>query len=647
MSAPVRLLISTLLALIALSLSVPAAHASLLDASRQVNSWEFRWTDSSQIETIGQIIVSDEGWLSADSKQPFPGNPEGRNAAWLKIQLPDDMQAEWRQAALFIDKLYGHHVSVYTGERLIYESLRNYSYDVFKLALPLERSDLGSPVYIKMVTFSDRIGLHQPLQIADYFTGQKQFYTVDVLDLLLGGSLVFFALIMLICSWFLSKSQLSRWISLSLVFLTTGTMIVTYSPFLYTFGDSAKLFLLLFDFSLYLFLPSLTLFVEKVLDCQKRLFIAHLRRFIAGYSAFCIALLVLNELTMYRYAHVYYFFTLTVLGLIMVVLLLSLFGASVFYAYKGNKDAIILSAGFMVFAMTAAGELIWFFAQSKNYELHWWKWGVLGFLLAFIIILCRRFARDHEQIVHHSKELEMYNNRLQRHEKMEIISELAASVAHEVRNPLQVTRGFLQLLRETSDEKPRKYLGYALEELDRASEIITDFLTFAKPQLDHIAVLRLADEFEHIQGILAPMANLQGGDIHVQVPGDLFVSGNSSKLKQAFVNLIKNSIEALDGPGEISIWAYASNGAVVIHIKDTGSGMTPSELARLGEPYFSSKTKGTGLGLMVTYRIIEVMKGKIEFYSEKGVGTEAVVRFPQVAEPEPESDPSAAPTKTK
>ncbi|MDF2719439.1 MAG: integral rane sensor signal transduction histidine kinase, partial [Paenibacillus sp.] len=118
-------------------------------------------------------------------------------------------------------------------------------------------------------------------------------------------------------------------------------------------------------------------------------------------------------------------------------------------------------------------------------------------------------------------------------------------------------------------------------------------------------------------------------DIRVQVSDNLYISGNSSKLKQAFVNIVKNSIEALDGAGTIEIWAYSESGEIVIHVKDDGAGMDENELSRLGEPYFSSKTKGTGLGLMVTFRIIEVMRGKIEFISKKGAGTEAIIRFPQ------------------
>lgn len=139
---------------------------------------------------------------------------------------------------------------------------------------------------------------------------------------------------------------------------------------------------------------------------------------------------------------------------------------------------------------------------------------MMVFVLSLIVILGRRFTRNHEQLVEYSRKLETFNNDLQRSEKMEIISELAASVAHEVRNPLQVTRGFLQILGERSDYKEREYMQMAIAELDRATVIISDFLTFAKPGLETIERLDVSEELRHVSGILAPLANLQGESLN-------------------------------------------------------------------------------------------------------------------------------------
>ncbi|PYI55898.1 sensor histidine kinase [Paenibacillus flagellatus] len=609
-------------------LGPPLAHGES-GAHAEIAHWEFRWDTRPDTDSPPANTDALGAWTRLEAGDPLPDQPDGAVDAWVKFELPAAQLSEWRRPGLFVDKLYAHRVELFAGERKLFESDRDYSYDVYKLAIPLDRSETDRTYYLKISSKSDRLGLHRAMEVAEYDERLSSFYRNDAIDIVLGGSLAFFAAIMLVCSIFLRKSQLPRWISLALVILTTGVLVASYTPLPYTyFAPYGKLFLVSFDLSLFLFLPMLLLFIEKTLDAGRSSLLARLRQFQVVYSAFCVAFMLFNELTDTRFMSWYYFFTVTVLGIVMVVQLAVLVGVTAVHAFRGHTDAIIMSAGFGLFAATGAGELVWFYARSLNYELFLWKWAVLGFVLAFIVVLARRFANDHERVLRHSKELELYNNRLQRHEKMEIISELAASVAHEVRNPLQVTRGFIQLLCEKGDGKEKAYLQYALEELDRASGIITDFLTFAKPQLDDVTVLRLSDEFEHIEGILVPMAHLQGGEIRVDVEDDLYVRGNSSKLKQAFVNIIKNSIEALNGEGKIEIRAYRELDDVVVRVIDNGHGMDEDELSRLGEPYFSSKTKGTGLGLMVTFRIIEVMQGRLEFISKKGVGTEAIVRFP-------------------
>lgn len=103
----------------------------------------------------------------------------------------------------------------------------------------------------------------------------------------------------------------------------------------------------------------------------------------------------------------------------------------------------------------------------------------------------------------------------------------------------------------------------------------------------------------------------------LDVSGPLWVKGNSSKFKQAFINIIKNSIESFREEGFIYMSVYGEDDKVIIHIKDNGEGMDADVLHRLGEPYFTKKNKGTGLGLMVTFRIIEAMHGEVRFTSKK------------------------------
>jgi two-component system sporulation sensor kinase B len=124
-------------------------------------------------------------------------------------------------------------------------------------------------------------------------------------------------------------------------------------------------------------------------------------------------------------------------------------------------------------------------------------------------------------------------------------------------------------------------------------------LTFAKPGVDTVELFEVSGELKHVTGILVPLANLQGGAIELHLQDDLQVLGSSAKFKQAFINLIKNSIESLQDEGLIIVTAWKTSRHIVISVQDNGEGMKVSELARLGEPYYSNKTKGTGLGLIV------------------------------------------------
>lgn len=594
-----------------------------------IPEWQMIWTDEFDPNMSTESLDSIQSWERIGTNERAPERPPGKQGQWVKIEVPPISS---RTPAILFEKIYANHIVVKIKDETVYESHRNYRYSVNTLLLPLDSKSVEVPrvIYLGMDSMK-RIGPQGSVLAGDYNDLQKAYIKNNIVDFIIGSALIFVAAIMLICSLFLKNENMSGWLSLCFLILSGGTMVLTYSPFLYTlYGAFGKVYVALFDLSLFILLPSFTLYLENIFGRGFKSIITRYRKFQVCYSILCAILLFINLVSNHSFDKFYRFFSVTMLGMFMIVQFVLMIIISTIYTVRGNQEAVIFSVGFAIFSCLGLGELIWFVIKGTYYELFLWKWGIVCFLIALIIILGKRFAKNHDQIVEYSRQLEMFNNELQRSEKMEIISELAASVAHEVRNPLQVTRGFLQLLAAKQNTADKVYLSMALEELDRASNIITDFLTFAKPEVGKVTTLNVLNEFIHIEGILVPMANLQGGRITVQIPKELNIKGNSSKFKQAFINIIKNSIESLHGEGEIQAWAYEEDGEVCIHIKDNGEGMDEDVLARLGEPYFSNKTKGTGLGLMVTFKIIEVMQGKIEFKSEKGAGTEVIVRFPAV-----------------
>lgn len=596
---------------------------------KPIPAWSILWSDSS--EGIDNVVIPSptNKWITVRNGDLPPEKPKEISSAWVRFQLPPDVPKDY---GIYIEQIYAQHLWVYIGDRLVREINFDFPYDEQRSLFPISSEDGGEFVYLRLGTSMDRLGLDSEIKLDHYSALTRAFIFRDLQNIILGCAFLFIAAIMLICSFFLKQIQLASWISLSLLILTLGTIFLTYSPFMYAnFTKYGDLFLDLFDISLAVFLPTLTYFFEKIFDNGNFKWIRAFRKFQIIYSAISITFMFINQLNDYRFIKAYFFASVTILGSIMIIQFILIIGLSIVFVKRGNKEAGIFSSGFALLALMGTLDLICYYASFQKYQFFLWKWGVVGFIIALIVILGRRFAINQEHMINYSKELEFYNHQLQLSDKMEMISSLAASVAHEVRNPLQVTRGFLQLVAARTDDKNKEYMGIAIEELDRASLIITDFLTFAKPQLDEFVDLNVSKEISQIEGIIVPLATLHGGRITVSIPNDLFIQGNSSKLKQVLINIIKNSIEAFQVDGQIHIWSYEKDGEVYIHIKDNGEGIEPAQLTKLGEPYYSTKTKGTGLGLMVTFRIIEIMKGYIEFKSQKYIGTEVVLRFPSIA----------------
>lgn len=219
---------------------------------------------------------------------------------------------------------------------------------------------------------------------------------------------------------------------------------------------------------------------------------------------------------------------------------------------------------------------------------------------------------------------------IQRAEKLNTLGELAASIAHEVRNPLTVVKGFLQLMQQDEKGKNYDYLSLVLSELGRAESIISDYLNFAKPQFEKLEKFLLVDVLSEVKMLLEPLAVKQGVQMVSNYDlSDFHLMTDRNQLKQALVNLIKNAIEATPEGGIVAIDYKLKDRHAYISITDTGKGMDHEQLSRIGTLFYTTKDKGTGLGTSVSLRIIETMKGKVSFKSKPGFGTEVTMVLPE------------------
>jgi two-component system, sporulation sensor kinase B len=225
----------------------------------------------------------------------------------------------------------------------------------------------------------------------------------------------------------------------------------------------------------------------------------------------------------------------------------------------------------------------------------------------------------------------MMRQQLFKSEKLAAVEQMGAAISHEIRNPLTVSKGFVQLLEEDTihPDKQKEYLNLIREGLDSAEQVIQDYLTFSKPTIDSMEELDVQYELSQIISILIPTANQYSVLIAAEFSPLAYVLGDTQKFRQCMLNVIKNGIESMPHGGKLLIEVHKDNKLITIKIKDTGIGMKKEQINRLGEPYYSTKgAKGTGLGMMVAFSVIRAMNGSVQISSELKKGTTFSFQFP-------------------
>ncbi|WP_433746955.1 ATP-binding protein [Falsibacillus pallidus] len=222
-----------------------------------------------------------------------------------------------------------------------------------------------------------------------------------------------------------------------------------------------------------------------------------------------------------------------------------------------------------------------------------------------------------------------YYDHIQKSERLKMTGQLAAAVAHEIRNPIAVVKGFLQLYREDPNipESAKEHFQLMLLEMDQAESVIQDFLSLSKPHDEHASLVDLPETLKSVTDLLQSYGSINNIQFIVDQAEESFIYGSKVELKQLLVNIMKNSIEAMKNGGEIRISSRTEGDYAVVEIADEGVGMDPDEIKELGTPFYSLKSSGTGLGLMICYNILEKYGGSLEFKSKKGAGTTAFLTF--------------------
>jgi two-component system sensor histidine kinase AtoS len=235
-------------------------------------------------------------------------------------------------------------------------------------------------------------------------------------------------------------------------------------------------------------------------------------------------------------------------------------------------------------------------------------------------------------------EVKALTDHLIRADRLAALGELTAGVAHEVRNPLGIIRASVQLVEDahTDPERAREATRVIKQEIDRLDKVIKALLDFGRPSTPTLRPTNIEDVVADVVLFTRRFAGQARVDIETEYAASMpLVSGDADQLKQVFVNLVSNAVQAMEGSGgTIKVRVWDDDGFVFVSVTDTGKGIPPEDLGKIFDPFYSTRDDGTGLGLTIVHRIVDQHGGRIEVESVPGAGTTFTVALPSAGERE-------------
>lgn len=250
---------------------------------------------------------------------------------------------------------------------------------------------------------------------------------------------------------------------------------------------------------------------------------------------------------------------------------------------------------------------------------------ILFFTMIFVV------KRGEGIIQKRAKEQLKLKEQLSRAKHLSSLGEMVAGVSHEIRNPLGIISSSAELLqKKTAEDDPLHRLpAIIIEESARLNNIITDFLNFAKPKTPNNYACRIEDVIDKTVRYLASQADAGGYTMDTRLEGDLpIIQADADMLYQAFLNIFLNAMQSMPDGGNITVRAKTANGSLWVAVEDQGEGIAPEAMEKIWDPFFTTKDKGTGLGLGIVRNIVEAHQGGVRIDNRPEGGARVSVRLP-------------------
>jgi two-component system, sporulation sensor kinase E len=573
-----------------------------------LQSWDYRWGEAPGNRSLFHDWLQEVNENSSWQPIAKPSNPKDRgdqNELWLRTVLPFN---EIRDPGLYLQIF--EHYEIFSQDKLIYsfgsfDPKKRISYPGTPLRIvKLPDDALGHPIYIRVYSQSKDIGI-----VTEPHLGSRS----DFIQLILhkGAERFSFGFLYLICGliFIIIAASLSRqwvFVSFSIFIFFYGLYNICLTPIIYFFYDSSLFWTYTELISLYVWVGGMLSFVEQMFGAG---YLKIIRRLWQLTIVCGVVSLLCILLTLITIPNAVILFQVIIIASVVAVL------THIFHQiWIGNREAGIFSIGLILVCASGIFDIFKYLFLMTSTLPSFTHLSILIFIGILLYLMVLRLLN----LIASMKQSE----------KMAVVGQMAATVAHEIRNPMTVISGFLQLSRK--DIQNPEHFKSIMSEIDRINELISNFLLFSSPKeikYKECSLKRILEETVHLfQPMLIDGTVKITLDIHDRIPD---IQCDSNKIKQVLINIIKNAIEATESDGEICIsLTKIHDQSVQLTISDHGTGIPPEHLKRIWEPFFTTKQSGTGLGLMVSLKIIELHSGTIQVQSKKQEGTTFIIELP-------------------
>lgn len=571
------------------------------EALLRLSGWEYAWSEYMPA-SAGPGYPEADKWEDARHLMN-PSGREGRHVLWMRSRLPQDIGYDptiMVQASQLFE-VYLDGGLLFRHGRMEGAEPQYIGTPPRMVALPKEAS--GKLLTIRIYSPGRDIGLMQAPLLASRAELVLYLIKNQGIRFILGS---FYLIIGLLAGLSGLRVRQSYLFSLAGFAGAFGLYTISRTAFVYTLWDRPE-FWMVFELAfLVLSIGSVSLFTEQLFPDAGRI------RFRVSRAHLYIGAIGLPLVVLHLIQGTAFLLIYQVLLLLSIAVTIIRIGR---IAWRNDRDAAQVLAGVVVFCAFGTVDIVRQVVMVESPMPEFSYWGGFVFLTSLILVVLRRI---------HSILSQLSNT-----EKLSVAGQMAAGVVHEIRNPVTVISGYLQLMKKGTQVNQAPMIELMLGEVNRINLLVNEFLFLARPSSPKFALKSICGIVSDNLRLFEAQATGISVQLELRCPPDLpLISCDENQIKQVLVNVIKNGLEAMPGGGLLAVEVESFGTHILIRIADTGCGIESQDLKMIGEPFYTTKESGNGLGIMICRQIMDNHRGKLSIASKPGRGTTVEIILP-------------------